>query len=219
VCKGTGSKSQGAGKTLCPDCKGKGQVIRSNGFFTVATTCPKCKGEGEIIGNPCPNCRGTGRVRSMHKILVKIPAGIEDGSSLRLKGQGDAGPYGGPRGDLYITVFIEKDKLFERVHSDIVCEVPITVTQAVLGDEIEVPTLTGKVKVKIPPSTQTGTVLRLKGLGMPSVSGYGKGDLLIKVKVVIPGRISRQERQLYQQIKDIENSENYPEIKKFRNNL
>jgi len=219
VCKGSGSKSQGAGRTLCPECQGKGQVVRSNGFFTVATTCPKCKGEGEIIGNPCPNCRGTGRVRNMHKILVKIPAGIEDGSSLRLKGQGDAGPYGGPRGDLYITVFIEKDKLFERVHSDIVCEVPITVTQAVLGDEIEVPTLTGKVKVKVPPGTQTGTALRLKNLGMPSVSGYGKGDLLIKVKVVIPGRVSRQERQLYQQIKEIESPENYPEIKKFRSNL
>ncbi|HOL21933.1 MAG TPA: molecular chaperone DnaJ [bacterium] len=219
VCKGTGSKSQGTGKKICSNCQGKGQVVRSNGFFTVATTCPKCKGEGEIIADPCSNCRGTGRIRNMHRILVKIPAGIEDGSSLRLKGQGDTGPYNGPKGDLYITVFIEKDKIFERVNSDIVCEVPITITQAILGDEIEVPTLTGKVKVKIPPGAQTGTVLRLKNLGMPRVSGYGKGDLLIKIKVVVPERLSRQERQLYQQIKEIESPDNYPEIKKFRNNL
>jgi len=219
VCKGTGSKSQGSGKKICSNCQGKGQVVRSNGFFTVATTCPKCKGEGEIIADPCSNCRGTGRIRNMHRILVKIPAGIEDGSSLRLKGQGDTGPYNGPKGDLYITVFIEKDKIFERVNSDIVCEVPITITQAILGDEIEVPTLTGKVKVKIPPGAQTGTVLRLKNLGMPRVSGYGKGDLLIKIKVVVPERLSRQERQLYQQIKEIESPDNYPEIKKFRNNL
>ncbi|HPP30386.1 MAG TPA: DnaJ C-terminal domain-containing protein, partial [bacterium] len=207
------------GKKICSNCQGKGQVVRSNGFFTVATTCPKCKGEGETIADPCSNCRGTGRTRNMHKILVKIPAGIENGSSLRLKGQGDTGPYNGPKGDLYITVFIEKDKIFERVNSDIVCEVPITITQAILGDEIEVPTLTGKVKVKIPPGAQTGTVLRLKNLGMPRVSGYGKGDLLIKIKVVVPERLSRQERQLYQQIKEIESPDNYPEIKKFRNNL
>ncbi|MCX8082753.1 MAG: molecular chaperone DnaJ [bacterium] len=219
VCKGSGSKAQGEGKKICPQCKGQGRVVKSSGFFTVATTCPKCQGEGEVIGDPCTNCRGTGRVKDMHKILVKIPAGIEHGSSLRLKGQGDVGLYHGTRGDLYITVFIEKDKLFERVHSDIVCEVPITITQAVLGDEIEVPTLTGKVKMKVPPGTQTGTVLRLRNLGLPRISGYGKGDLLVKVKVVIPEKLSRQERQLYQQIKEIESPANYPEIKKFRDNL
>jgi len=218
-CKGTGSKSQGAGKKLCAQCQGKGRVAQNNGFFTIATTCPKCKGEGEIIEDPCPNCRGTGRIRGMHKILVKIPAGIESGSSLRLKGQGDAGLYGGPKGDLYVTVLIEQDKIFERVQSNIICEVPITVMQAVLGEEMEVPSLTGKVKVKIPPGTQTGAVLRLRNLGMPKMSGLGKGDLLIRIKVVVPSKISRQEKLLYQQIKDIENPEKYPDIKKFRNSF
>lgn len=219
-CKGTGSRSGKKAAGECPTCQGRGRVIKGQGFFTVAQTCPRCKGEGVVISDPCSNCRGTGRIRNnMHRILVKVPAGIENGSSLRLKGQGDAGLNGGPRGDLYITVFIEKDRIFERSDADILCEVPITVTQAVLGDEIEVPTLTGKVKMKVPPGTQTGTVLRLRNLGLPRIAGYGKGDLLVKIKVVIPDRLSRQEKVLYQQIKEIENPDNYPEIKKFRSNL
>lgn len=158
-------------------------------------------------------------MRNIHKILVKIPAGIENGTSLRLKGQGDVGPNNGPRGDLYVTVFVEKDKIFERDGSNIICEVPITIPQAVLGDEVEVPTLTGKVKVKIPPGTQNGTLLRLKNLGLPRLNGYGKGDQIIKVKVIIPKRISREERILYQQLKDIEKPDNYPEIRQFKKNI
>jgi len=217
-CNGTGSKTKKA-KITCPSCKGTGQVVRTSGFITIAQTCPKCKGEGEVLSDPCVNCRGTGRVRNMHKILVKIPAGIENGMSLRLKKEGDIGPNKGERGDLYVTVFIEKDPLFERREQDIYVEVPITITQAVLGDEIEVPTLTGKVKVKIPPGTQNGDLLRLKNLGLPKLHGYGKGDLMIKIKVLIPKRLSRQEQTLYQQIKEIENLDNYPEIKKFKEKL
>jgi len=155
----------------------------------------------------------------MHRIAVKVPAGIEHGSSLRLKGQGDAGVYGGTRGDLYITIFVEDDKFFERRNADILCEVPVTSTQAILGDEIDVPTLTGKVKMRIPPGTQTGSILRLRNQGMPRIAGYGKGDQLVKIRIVVPERLTRQEKALYQQIKDTENPDTFPEIKKFKNNL
>lgn len=218
VCKGTGSKTQ-RGKTVCPTCKGSGQVVRTQGFITIAQTCPKCRGEGEVLSDPCLNCRGTGRVRNMHKILVKIPPGIENGTSLRLKGEGDIGPNSGERGDLYVTVFIEKDPVFEREGEDIYVEVPITVIQAVLGDEIEVPTLTGKVKMKIPPGTQNGDLFRLRNMGLPRMRGYGKGDQIVKVKVLIPKKISGEEKRLYQELKEKERIENYPEIKKFMENL
>ncbi|MCM8772248.1 MAG: molecular chaperone DnaJ [Candidatus Omnitrophica bacterium] len=217
-CNGTGSKTK-SGKITCPTCHGRGKVVKTSGFLTISQTCPKCKGEGEILSDPCQNCRGTGRIRNTHKIKVKIPAGVEDGVSLRLKGEGDVGPYGGERGDLYVTVFIEKDPFFERDGEDLYIEVPITVTQAVLGDEIEVPTLTGKVKVKIPPGTQNGTLLRLKNLGLPKMSGYGKGDLILKIKVLLPKKITKQQQILFQQLKELENDDNYPEIKKFKERL
>ncbi|HOK55933.1 MAG TPA: molecular chaperone DnaJ [bacterium] len=218
VCNGTGSKTK-KGKVTCPTCQGRGQVIKSSGFITIAQTCPKCRGEGEILSDPCPNCRGTGRIRNMHKILVKIPAGIESGMSLRLKGQGDIGLNKGERGDLYVTVFIEKDPLFERKEENIYLEVPITVTQAVLGDEIEVPTLAGKAKLKIPPGTQNGEILRLRNMGMPKLNGHGKGDMFVKIKVLIPKRLSRQQISLFQQLKEIENENDYPEIKNFKEKL
>ncbi|MCM8785044.1 MAG: molecular chaperone DnaJ [Candidatus Omnitrophica bacterium] len=218
ICNGTGSKGK-TGKITCQSCHGRGQVVRTSGFITISQTCPKCKGEGEILSDPCPNCRGTGRVRNMHKILVKIPPGIQSGMSLRLKKEGDVGVNKGERGDLYVTVFIEKDPIFERDGENIYIEVPITVSQAVLGDEIEIPTLTGKAKVKIPPGTQNGDLLRLRNMGFPRLNGYGKGDLIIKVKVLTPRRISRQIQNLYQQIKELENDDIYPEIKKFKEKL
>ncbi|MCM8803813.1 MAG: molecular chaperone DnaJ [Candidatus Omnitrophica bacterium] len=218
ICNGSGSKTK-KGRITCSTCGGKGQVIKSSGFITISQTCPKCKGEGEVLSDPCSNCRGTGRVRNMHKILVKIPVGIENGMSLRLKGEGDIGPNKGERGDLYVTVFIEKDPLFERKEENIYLEVPITITQAVLGDEIEVPTLTGKIKLKIPPGTQNGDLLRLRNMGMPKLNGYGKGDMIVKIKVLIPKKLSRQQQILYQQIKETENKDDYPEIKKFKERL
>ncbi len=219
VCESTGSKTK-KGKTVCSACQGRGQVVRNQGFFSIAQPCPKCKGQGEIVTDPCSNCRGTGRVRNnMHRIAVKIPAGIESGTSLRLRGEGDAAPNGGPRGDLYITVFVEKDKRFERRNSDIICEVPVTVVQAVLGAEIEVPTLTGKVKMRIPAGAQNNSMLRLRNLGLPRTTGYGKGDLFVKVALIVPSRLTRQEKVLYQQIADLEKPENSPEIKKFREEI
>lgn len=217
VCKGTGSKSGKKAADTCTACQGRGQVVKNQGFFTVAQTCSKCRGEGTIISDPCSHCRGAGRVRNnMHRIAVKVPAGIANGSSLRLKEQGDAGFNGNARGDLYITIFVEKDPFFEVRNSDIFCEVPITSTQAVLGDEIDVPTLTGKVKMRIPAGTQAGNILRLRSQGMPRFTGFGKGDQFVKIKITIPERLSKQEKLLYQQIKDLENPDSYPEIKKFR---
>ena len=214
TCDGTGSKSK-TKKTTCPVCHGTGQVVSKQGFITFSHTCSKCRGEGEIISDPCVNCRGTGRVKNMHKILVKIPAGIETGSSLRLRGEGDIGPYGGVRGDLYVTVYIEKDKFFTREGDDVICEVPITLTQAILGDEIEIPTLTGKVKMKIPPGTQNSSLFRLRNLGFPRVYGHGKGDQIVRIKVVMPQKLSKKLKSLFEEIKLSESIDNYPEIKKF----
>jgi molecular chaperone DnaJ len=214
-CKGTGSKSQ-KGKITCPQCHGRGEVVQKQGFFTLVQTCPKCRGTGEIISDPCSNCQGSGRVKNIHKILVKIPAGIENGTTLRLRGEGGAAARGGTRGDLYITVFVEKDDFFERRESDILCEVPITLTQAILGDEIEVPTLRGKVKVKITPGTQNASRYRLRNLGLPSNYGRGKGDQIIRIKVLIPRKLSRQEKILYQQLKELDNPDDYTEIREFK---
>jgi len=215
VCGGTGSKSK-SGRTACPVCHGQGQVVTRQGFFTFAQTCPRCRGEGSSISDPCQNCRGTGRTRAMHRIQVKIPAGIESGTSLRFKNQGDAGPNAGPRGDLFVTVFVEKDACFERRADDVICTVPITYVQAILGDTVQVPTLTGKAEVKVPPGTQHGALFRLRGLGFPRAYGSGKGDQIVRIKVVLPQRLSREERRLVEELKKLQDPASYPEIRAFR---
>ncbi len=217
ICDGTGSKSR-IGTIPCPQCNGLGQVQYRQGFFTFAQTCPRCKGTGKIIKDPCLNCRGTGLVRNRHKIMVKIPAGIENGMTLRLKGQGNAGSHGIPNGDLYVTVLVESHELFERKNSDLYIEVPITIISAVLGAEIDVPTLSGKVKLKIPPGSQNGTVFRLRNLGLPK-SYYGKGNLYVIIKIEIPRVLSREERQIFEQWRRIENVRNYPEVQKFKDKI
>ncbi len=218
VCNGTGSKS-GKGRSVCPTCRGTGQVVSQQGFFTFAQTCARCQGEGTVITQPCSNCWGQGHVKVQHRIQVKIPAGIESGTSLRLKGEGDAGPSGSPRGDLYVTVFVQQDPFFKRDGYDVLCEVPVTMTQALLGDEIEVPTLTGKVKMRIPPGTQNGTLLRLRHLGFPRLGGHGQGDQIVKIRIYLPSRLSRQERKIIEDLKLVEDINNYPEVKKFQEQL
>lgn len=213
ICDGTGSKTK-KGPIECLQCHGTGKVRYSQGFITISQPCPRCKGEGSVVADPCLNCRGTGRVRVMHKINVKIPAGIESGTSLRLKGMGNAGNRGGPRGDLYITVFVEEDEFFKRKGYDLYCEVPVSVITAVLGGEIEIPTLSGKVKAKIAPGTQDGTILRLRGLGIPK--GSGRGNLFAIIRVVMPRRLSREEKRLWEQLRAVEDERNYPEIQKYR---
>ncbi len=201
VCKGTGS-DKGSGRRLCPTCGGTGQVRRSSGFFSIASTCPSCGGEGEIIEKPCPECRGAGTVRRTRTITITIPAGIEDGKRLSLAGQGDAGANGGQDGDLYVFLRVQPHESFEREGKDVYCAIPISITQAALGADITVPTLDGKqVKLSVPPGTQNGRVLRLKGEGVPELhSSTRRGDLYIKLMVRIPTKLNSKARELLKEL-------------------
>jgi molecular chaperone DnaJ len=181
ICDGSGVEP-GYQPKICPVCNGTGQVTQSHSFIHISTTCYKCGGTGKININPCKKCRGSGLIKIERKISVKIPPGVEDGTRLKIAGEGEAGRMGGENGDLYIFINVKKHKFFERQGNDLYCEVFITIPEAVLGTEIEIPTFDGKkVNVVIPPGTQPGKILRLKGLGAPDVHGYGKGDLMVKV--------------------------------------
>ena len=199
VCKGSGIKP-GTKPKICPRCKGKGQIqfAKVSGFtrFIQVFTCDLCGGKGKIIENPCPECRGSGRVQRLKKISVKIPAGVDTGYRLRLAGEGEPGFNGGPPGDLYIIINVKPHPIFVRDGNDIIYEAPISFTWATLGAEIEVPTLDGKEKLKIPPGTQTGTVFRLKGKGLPDVYGYGRGDELVKVVIKTPVNLTERQKNL-----------------------
>ena len=198
VCKGQGAKP-GTKKVTCPECQGRGQVQTMGGFFTISRTCARCAGEGKIIQTPCSNCRGTGRVKIERKIHVKVPAGSDTGLRLRIAGEGEAGTRGGRSGDLYVDIYVQPDDIFERHGNDLVCGVPISFTQAALGAEIEVPTLNGKVKMRLPAGTQSGKIFRLRGKGMPDVHGYGQGDELVKVIVETPTGLNAKQRRLVQE--------------------
>lgn len=197
-CGGTGAESASDVKT-CDACHGTGaqRTTRRTPFGVFATTspCRECGGTGQRIRNPCHMCEGEGRVRKNKKVHVKIPEGVEEGMRLRVTGEGEAGEKGAPSGDLYVVLHIKKHDLFEREGNDIVLEVPISYAQAALGDEIEVPKLKGKVKIKIPPGTQTGTVFRLKGQGIPYLHRYGTGDQLVKVYVEVPEKLSKKQKE------------------------
>jgi molecular chaperone DnaJ len=199
TCHGSGAKP-GTKKETCAHCRGTGQISIEQatpfGRIVNRRTCHYCSGTGQFIKEKCTTCGGSGRVKKRKKIHVKIPAGIDDGQQLRLAGQGEAGINGGPPGDLYIVFRVEPHEFFERDGDDIYCEIPLTFAQAALGDEIEVPTLHGKVKLKIPAGTQTGTKFRLKGKGVPNVRGYGQGDQHIIVRVVTPTKLTEKQKQL-----------------------
>ncbi|MFA7255598.1 MAG: molecular chaperone DnaJ [Candidatus Omnitrophota bacterium] len=199
-CQGTGAE-KGSKKKVCTDCGGRGEVRVSQGFFTLRRTCSRCHGEGEAIEKPCPACHSEGRVRKTRKLQVKIPAGIEHGSRLRVTGEGEAGQGGASRGDLYIQVLIKKNKTFERQGHDIYCEVLIPYTVAVLGGEVEVPTLTGKTSLEIAGGTQAGKVLKIKGEGVPAFGVEGRrGDEYVKVDIEIPTKLSKLERELLEKL-------------------
>ncbi|MBA2869839.1 molecular chaperone DnaJ [Anoxybacillus calidus] len=199
TCHGSGAKP-GTKKETCSHCRGTGQIsieqVTPFGRIVNRRTCHYCDGTGQFIKEKCTTCGGSGRVKKRKKIHVKIPAGIDDGQQLRVAGQGEAGINGGPPGDLYIVFRVEPHEFFERDGDDIYCEIPLTFAQAALGDEIEVPTLHGKVKLKIPAGTQTGTKFRLKGKGVPNVRGYGQGDQHIIVRVVTPTKLTEKQKQL-----------------------
>ena len=198
TCKGEGVRP-GTKKTTCHTCNGKGRLMQSTGFFSIQQTCPKCRGEGTVIKNPCVKCAGTGRVRLTKKIEVNIPAGVDTGSRLRVQGEGEAGLKGGPRGDLYIYIHVKDHAIFERHGYDIVCDVPISFPVVTLGGEIEIPTLNGKVVMKIPEGTQSGRIFRLAGKGIKRLRGYGNGDELVRVVVETPTRLNSEQKRILKQ--------------------
>jgi molecular chaperone DnaJ len=200
TCKGTGA-APGTSKTTCPACHGRGQLRYQQGFFTVARTCSQCRGSGQIIKDPCATCRGDGRVSKERKLTVKIPAGIASGQRLRLHGEGEQGEAGGPTGDLYVVVHVHEHDFFRRDGNDLFCEIPVNFTTLALGGDISVPILLGgEEKVSVAAGTTSGAMLRLRHKGMPDVSGRGRGDLLVTLNVVIPKKVSREQRTLLEQL-------------------
>ena len=213
TCNGTGAKDRDSVKT-CPTCHGTGemrQISRSLfGQVVNVTTCRTCGGEGHVIEQPCPACAGQGRVRGTSTISVKVPQGVATGNYIPIRGQGNAGPHGGPSGDVIVFIEEKEHPHFERHGDDIAYQLAISVPQAILGDDIEVPTLTGRVRMHIPPGTQSGKIFRLKGKGIPHLHGYGHGDQLVRVLVWIPSKLSSKEKQLLQEL-DTSESFNPPE--------
>lgn len=201
TCEGSGAK-KGSSPKKCETCEGIGQVRIQQGFFSIQQTCPSCHGEGQVITDPCNDCHGQGRVRESKNLSVKIPAGVDNGDRVRLSGEGEAGVHGGSAGDLYVQVGIKPHAIFDRQDSDLYCEVPISFVTAALGGSIEVPTLEGRVTLKIPAETQTGKSFRLRGKGMKSVRGYATGDLLCKVVIETPVNLSKEQKELLNQLQE-----------------
>lgn len=195
VCKGSGAKP-GTGKRTCPQCQGTGQIRYQQAFFTFSQTCPQCRGTGEVIEAACGRCHGRGKIKEASKISLKVPSGVDTGTSIRVRGKGEAGEHGGPSGDLYVVIRLKPHKIFEREGNDLYCETPLSFATATLGGEIAVPTLEGKVTMKIPPGTQTDGVFRLKGKGVPSLHSHGKGDEYVKVIVQVPTRLSEKQKEI-----------------------
>ena len=199
-CDGSGA-APGTSASTCPECQGAGQVRVSQGFFSVQQTCPRCRGQGRVVSDPCRSCGGAGRREKRKTLSVKIPAGVDTGDRIRLTGEGEAGMNGGPPGDLYVQVDVNEHPIFVRDGRHLYCEVPISFPDAALGGELEVPTLDGRVKLKIPPETQTGKVFRLRGKGVTQVRGGGVGDLLCKVLVETPVKLTDAQKDLFDQLK------------------
>ena len=216
-CSACGGSGAGPGARLhtCPTCRGRGQVIASRGFFQVAQPCPRCHGAGEMFDHPCKVCRGDGRAETTSRIKLKIPAGIEDGTRLRSGGNGEAGTRGAPSGDLYVVIHIREHSVFARDGDDLYCEVPVPFVTAALGGEINVPTLDGKASVKIPAGTQNGTVFKLRHKGMPHLRGSGHGQLLVRVAVEVPTKLTAEQRQKLEDFAASCGDQNTPITKSF----
>ncbi|MGZ4823254.1 MAG: molecular chaperone DnaJ [Terriglobales bacterium] len=210
TCEGSGV-APGHGPTTCRTCGGRGQVRYQQGFFSIARTCSACQGRGSVITDPCKACRGEGRQVRERMIDVKVPAGVEDGTRIRYSSQGEAGTHGGPAGDLYIVLHVKEHSMFEREGKDLHCVVPISFSQAALGAEIEIPSLEGVEKLKIPDGTQSGTVFKLRNRGAPVLNGRGKGDLFVEVRVHTPSKLTKRQRELLQEFAGTDGIENKPQ--------
>jgi molecular chaperone DnaJ len=202
TCDGSGAKP-GTKPVKCTTCDGHGQVRMQQGFFSIQQTCPKCRGAGKMVESPCPTCRGAGRLKQHKTLSVKIPAGVDEGDRIRLSGEGEAGVNGGPPGDLYVVIQLKAHTVFQRDHNDLHCEMPISFTTAALGGDIEIPTLDGYAKIKIPPETQSGKVFRLRGKGIKGVRSSTHGDLLCHVVVETPVNLTARQRELLAELESI----------------
>jgi molecular chaperone DnaJ len=215
TCKGNGSKP-GFSADRCTYCGGNGKVRSNQGFFTVQQTCPQCSGSGEEITNPCNDCGGSGNKQTSKKISVTIPRGVDDGTRIRLAGKGEAGSRGGANGDLYLFINVKSHELFKRSDENLFFEFPISIADAALGTTIEIPTIDGgKAKIRIPDGTQSGKQFRLKGKGMPYMRGSGNGDLYVQINTEVPISLNREQKELLEKFREIENEKSNPSIKQF----
>ena len=216
ICEGSGV-TPGSEPQICSTCQGRGQVVRSQGFFQISTTCPSCHGEGRVITDPCYECRGKGKVRADRTINIKLPPGVDTGSQLRLRGEGEPGESGGPPGDLFVVISVKEHDFFAREGDHLICEIPISFVQAALGDTITIPVLGdgGGEELKIPNGTQPGEILSLPGQGMPNLKGNRRGDLFAKVAVKIPKKINQRQKELLKEFSQAENQKTSKKVKSF----
>ena len=203
TCEGTGLRPGHKAET-CQACQGRGQVVRAQGFFRMSTTCPQCHGAGQIIKEPCNDCHGVGLIKSKKKVALKIPAGIDTGAKMRLRGNGEGGRKGGPAGDLYVIIHVEPHEFFQREGDLIYCRFPLTMDQAALGCKPEVPTIHGKKKLTIPKATQSGETFSLKNEGVPHLMGSGRGDMIVEVQVMTPTKLSKKQKELLKEFAELE---------------
>ena len=206
TCEGSGAE-KGTEPEDCITCGGSGQTRYQQGFFSVMRTCPNCSGKGRIVRDPCKDCRGQGRVEKEKSLEIKIPAGVETGSRLRVTGEGEAGEGGGPAGDLFVVIHVKEHEIFERQGANLYSAVPITFAQAALGAELKVRTLDGEEELKVPAGTQTGTIFRVKSQGMPALGGRGRGDLFVAVTLITPKNLTKEQRKLLEQLAEVEDTE------------
>jgi molecular chaperone DnaJ len=209
ACNGTGAKA-GTGVVACQTCGGRGQLAYQQGFFTITRTCPACQGAGQIVRERCPECRGQGRIERERTIELRIPPGVDTATRLRVAGEGEPGPNGGPPGDLYVVLEVKEHPFFERRGADLYCTIPISIAQAALGTELQVPGLNGEERLKIPEGTQSGAVFRIKGKGLADPRGGGKGDLYYHVRVLTPSKLTRDQRKMLEQLGATLKVENKP---------
>lgn len=206
TCEGSGIRP-GYKSQTCPQCQGSGQVTRTQGFFSVRTPCPQCQGQGEIVTDPCQDCDGTGLVANNKKVSLKIPAGVDTGARMRLRNEGEGGRKGGPPGDLYVVIHVEPHDFFQRENDLIFCQVPLGMAQAALGCKLEIPTIHGKSTLNIPKGSQPGDTFRLKGEGVLSLRGHGKGDMVIEIQVIVPKKLNKRQKELLEEFADIESGD------------
>ena len=214
TCAGSGA-AEGTAPTMCPYCRGMGQVQQSQGFFSIRTTCPRCRGEGNVVEKACGKCKGNGAVKARKEITVKIPRGVDTGTQIRVPGEGEPGPRGGPRGDLYCFISISPHSLFDRDGDDLVFHLPLGFPRLVLGTKVEIPTLSGPASLSIPPRTASHTVFRLRGKGIPRLRGGGSGDLLVRVVVDTPKKLTRRQEELLRELAEVEEENVSPERRSF----